>query len=131
MNPEDFPDGTIPMHGLSAANQWQAISELLDHLVSAGKIRRWHRAEIEKAVARRESSMSTAIGSGMAVPHATTDLVGEPVAIFGRSRKGIRFDAPDKKPVFKVCLFLMPKGQFQRHLNYLSAMAKLLAKMDG
>ena len=129
MNPEDFLDpGTVL--NLNARDQWHAISELLDALVAAGKITARNRPEIENAVRRREMAMSTGIGSGIGLPHTLTELVKEPVAAFGRSKRGINFDAPDKKPVFKVCLFLTPRALFSKHTQFLAAITKLLATRD-
>jgi len=78
----------------------------------------------------REKSMSTGIGFGIGIPHASSDLVGEVVGVIGRSRKGVQFDALDGKPVTLVMLFLIPQGQFQKHLHSLANIAKLLHNRD-
>ena len=74
--------------------------------------------------------MTTGIGYGIGIPHASTDLVGEPVGAIGRSRSGVQFDALDGQPVKLVMLFLVPQGQFQKHLHSLADLAKLLHKKD-
>jgi mannitol/fructose-specific phosphotransferase system IIA component (Ntr-type) len=130
MSSEDFPDPKSPFHDLTARDRWHAISELMDLLVAQGKISSRNRLEIEKAVVRREMTMSTAVGWGVAIPHTLTELVKEPLAVFGRSKRGINFDAYDRKPVFKVCLFLVPQGQFERHVQFLSNITKLLHRKD-
>ena len=53
------------------------------------------------------------------------------VGAIGRSRKGVQFDALDGKPVNLVMLFLVPQGQFQKHLHTLANLAKLLRKQDS
>src|SRR5579862_6452012 len=130
MNIEDFPDPAEPVHSLRARDRWQAISELMDILVSAGKVSHHHRTKVEEAVKRRETLLSTAAGSGIGIPHALTDLVKEPVVAFGRSKSGIRFDAHDNKPAFKVCLFLLPNSEFPKHVHLLARLTKLLQKRD-
>ncbi len=130
MNIEDFPDPNEPIHELQARDRWQAISELMDILVADGKVSRKHRPVVEEAVKRRETMLSTGIGMGVGIPHAMTDLVKGPVVAFGRSRTGIRFDGFDNKPVFKVCLFLLPHGQFQNHVHLLSKLTKKLHNKD-
>jgi len=70
--------------------------------------------------------MSTGIGFGIGIPHASTDLIPEVVGALGRSNKGINFDALDNQPVNLVMLFLVPQGQFQKHLHTLANIAKLL-----
>jgi mannitol/fructose-specific phosphotransferase system IIA component (Ntr-type) len=52
------------------------------------------------------------------------------VGALGRSNKGVNFDALDNKPVNLVMLFLVPQGQFQKHLHTLAEIAKLLHKKD-
>ena len=70
--------------------------------------------------------MSTGIGFGIAIPHASSDAVFEVVAAFGRSSQGIEFDALDSAPVKFVVLFIVPKNQFQTHLRTLASIAKFL-----
>ena len=115
---------------LRATTRWEAIDELIDTLVATGKIRPQHREAIVAVVKKRESSMSTGIGFGIGIPHASTDLIDEVVGSLGRSLKGVNFDALDNQPVNLVMLFLVPQGQFQKHLHTLANIAKLLHKAE-
>ena len=115
---------------LKAADRWQAIDELIDVLVATGKIKSEHRDTIAGVVKKRETSMSTGIGFGIGIPHASTDLILEVVGALGRSSSGVNFDALDNQPVNLVMLFLVPQGQFQKHLHTLANIAKLLHKAD-
>jgi fructose-specific phosphotransferase system IIA component len=115
---------------LQATDRWQAIDELINNLVATGKIKPEHHDAIAAVVKKRESSMSTGIGFGIGIPHASTDLIQEVVGALGRSRKGVNFDALDNQPVNLVMLFLVPQGQFQKHLHTLANIAKLLHKAD-
>jgi mannitol/fructose-specific phosphotransferase system IIA component (Ntr-type) len=115
---------------LRATNRWEAIDELVGNLVTTGKIPSEHRDAITAAVKKRETSMSTGIGFGIGIPHASTDLIYEVVGALGRSKAGVNFDALDNQPVKLVMLFLVPQGQFQKHLHTLANIAKLLHKAD-
>ena len=115
---------------LQATNRWEAIDELIDNLVATGKIQPQHRDAIAAVVKKRETSMSTGIGFGIGIPHASTDLIPEVVGALGRSRKGVNFDALDNQPVNLVMLFLVPQGQFQKHLHTLANIAKILHKAE-
>ncbi|HZL43618.1 MAG TPA: PTS sugar transporter subunit IIA [Verrucomicrobiae bacterium] len=115
---------------LQAADRWQAIDELINNLVATGKIKPQDHEAISAVVKKRESSMSTGIGFGIGIPHASTDLISEVVGSLGRSRKGVSFDALDNQPVNLVMLFLVPQGQFQKHLHTLANIAKLLHRAD-
>src|SRR5689334_8545838 len=115
---------------LQATTRWEAIDELINSLVEAGKIKPENREAIVAVVKKREASMSTGIGFGIGIPHASTDLIYEVVGALGRSRKGLNFDALDNQPVNLVVLFLVPQGQFQKHLHTLAKIAKLLHKKE-
>jgi mannitol/fructose-specific phosphotransferase system IIA component (Ntr-type) len=115
---------------LRATNRWEAIDELISNLVATGKITAQHQEAIAAVVKKRESSMSTGIGFGIGIPHASTDLITEVVGALGRSRSGVSFDALDNQPVNLVMLFLVPQGQFQKHLHTLANIAKLLHKTE-
>lgn len=115
---------------LQAANRWEAIDELINNLVVTGKIKPENREAVSAVVKKRETSMSTGIGFGIGIPHASTDLIYEVIGSFGRSKKGVNFDALDNQPVNLVMLFLVPQGQFQKHLHTLANIAKLLHNKD-
>ena len=115
---------------LRAEDRWEAIDELINHLVAIHKIKTEHRDAIAATVRKRESSMTTGIGFGIGIPHAATDLIAEVVGVVGRSRNGLQFDALDGQPVNLVILFLVPQGEFQKHLHTLANIAKLLHRDD-
>jgi mannitol/fructose-specific phosphotransferase system IIA component (Ntr-type) len=122
------PDNIVPE--LRASDRWQGIDELINNLVTTGKIKAEHRDAIASVVKKRETSMSTGIGFGIGIPHASTDLIYEVVGAFGRSKSGVNFEALDNQPVNLVMLFLVPQGQFQKHLHTLANIAKLLHKKE-
>ena len=111
---------------MKATERWAAIVELIDLLVSLGKIKPPDRDPILTALKQREETMSTGIGFGIAIPHCSSDRLEEVVAAFGRSTTGIEFDALDNAPVKFVVLFIVPKNQFQTHLRTLASIAKYL-----
>jgi fructose-specific phosphotransferase system IIA component len=115
---------------LQATNRWEAIDELINRLVDCARIKPEDRDAIVAVVKKREGSMSTGIGFGIGIPHASTDLIYDVVGAFGRSKKGVNFDALDNQPVNLVMLFLVPQGQFQKHLHTLARIAKLLHKKE-
>ena len=126
MNLADILSHEQILPDLQAATRWEAIDELINNLVVTGKIKPENREAIAAVVKKRETSMSTGIGFGIGIPHASTDLIYEVVGSFGRSKKGVNFDALDNQPVNLVMLFLVPQGQFQKHLHTLANIAKLL-----
>jgi mannitol/fructose-specific phosphotransferase system IIA component (Ntr-type) len=56
----------------------------------------------------RERLGSTAIGKGVAVPHARSLTVERPSLLLARSHRGVEWDAADGQPVTLVLLALTP-----------------------
>lgn len=111
---------------MRATERWSAIVELVDLLVAQGQIKTPDRDVVLAALRQREETMSTGIGFGIAIPHASSDRVEKVVAAFGRSTGGIEFESLDNAPVKFIVLFVVPKDQFQTHLRTLAAIAKFL-----
>jgi mannitol/fructose-specific phosphotransferase system IIA component (Ntr-type) len=131
MNSSEFFDPKPDVVDLRAENRWEAIDELIAHLVGIGKIKTEDRDAIAASVKKRESSMTTGIGFGIGLPHASSDLVSDLIVVMGRSEKGIQFDALDGKPVKRVALFLVPQGQSQKCVPALANLAKMLHRQGG
>ena len=111
---------------MKATERWSAIVELVELLVAQGQVKPADRDTVLAALRQREETMSTGIGFGIAIPHASSDRVEKVVAAFGRSSTGIEFDSLDNAPVKFIVLFVVPKDQFQTHLRTLAAIAKFL-----
>lgn len=111
---------------MKATERWSAIVELVDLLVERGRIKPADRDGVLAALRAREETMSTGIGFGIAIPHASSERVQDVVAAFGRSSTGIEFESLDNAPVRFIVLFVVPKDQFQTHLRTLAAIAKFL-----
>jgi fructose-specific phosphotransferase system IIA component len=111
---------------MKAGERWQAIEEIVNVLVEAGRVSPKDKPSVLAALKQREETMSTGIGFGIAIPHASSDCVSEVVAGFGRSKGGIEFDSLDNEPVHFIVLFIVPRDQFQTHLRTLAAIAKFL-----
>ncbi len=61
-----------------------------------------------QAILEREAAMATAIGKGLAMPHARTAAVEGMISALAVLRTGVDFDALDGEPVRIVVLTLMP-----------------------
>jgi len=75
---------------------------------------------------QREKLGSTGIGDGVAIPHGKVSDLHELVVAFGRSKKGIAFDAIDGKPVHLFFLLLAPENSTGQHLKALAKISKML-----
>jgi len=115
---------------IKATEHWPAIIELVDFLVECGDIPKNCHQEILKALEEREAQISTGIGSGVAIPHTFSDTLENVVAIFGRSKAGIDFEALDNAPVHFIILFIVPRKDYHLHLRTLAAIAKMFTNCE-
>jgi len=75
----------------------------------------------------REQEFGTAIGIGVAIPHLRLDLLTSPVLAFGRSLRGIEWNAPDGIAVHHVFLLAAPSGASDLHVQILASIARRMA----
>ena len=115
---------------VKAVAHWPAITELVDHLVETRRLPLAHREEILSALKAREDQVSTGIGSGVAIPHTFSDDIEDVVAVFGRSKEGIDFEAIDNAPVHLIILFIVPRKDYHLHLRTLAAIAKMFTNCE-
>jgi len=82
-------------------------------------------ATILRALWRREEVGSTALGQGIAIPHARIAGIARPLTLFMRTRYAIAFDAPDGKPVSNIMVIMVPEnGDTDDHLLLLAWVAE-------
>ncbi len=77
-------------------------------------------AEITEVVQAREELGSTALGRGIALPHARLEGDQPPLVLFARLRRPVEFDARDEEPVDLVILVIWPESSPDGFLPTLS-----------
>jgi len=112
------------MAHLEAKNRHQAHLKMLQHLTEKGVMPKDLLVLAEKALQAREDKMTTAMGGGFAIPHATIPKLGKLVTLFARCPAGVDCAAMDGKPVKMFFLILVPADQAQAHLQTLATVAK-------
>jgi mannitol/fructose-specific phosphotransferase system IIA component (Ntr-type) len=115
---------------MKAVEHWPAITELVNHLVEIGCLPREQREDVLEALKTREAQVSTGIGCGVAIPHAFSDELEDVVAVFGRSKAGLDFEALDNAPVHFIILFIVPRKDYHLHLRTLAAIAKMFTNCE-
>ena len=84
-------------------------------------------ADLRRKCIQREEVLSTAIGGGIAIPHPRDPiptLRTSAAVIYGYSHDGIKYDAPDGKPVHIFCLVC--SQTIDLHLHLMGCVARLL-----
>ena len=93
---------------LKAKERFAAIREMVARLISLGQIKLQDEKVVLDAIIKRENSMSTGIGFGIAIPRGRVDCVKDIILAVGISSSGIEFDALDEQPVFVSVLSVSP-----------------------
>lgn len=106
LHPKDMPD---------------CLQMMVEAAGAAGVLR-----DPKEALARlleRERTMSTGMGSGVAVPHAKTPTCSNMVVTVGLVPDGVDFKAIDGKPVHVVFMLLGPPDSTRLHVDLLARIA--------
>lgn len=111
--------------GLEAEDKWDAITQLIDLMISAKRIKPEFREKILDVVFDRERSMSTGMERGIAIPHANSPLIEEVVGAVGISKSGVPFESLDGQPSQIITVLIIPKDKFQKHVRTLAGIARL------
>ncbi|MBI0539015.1 PTS sugar transporter subunit IIA [Roseomonas sp. KE2513] len=82
--------------------------------------------EILEALQARERLGSTALGRGVALPHARLEGEVSPIMLFARLRRPVDFEARDEEPVDLVILVLWPEASPEGFLPTLSETCRAL-----
>ena len=81
-------------------------------------------------VLEREILAGTGVGEGVAFPHAEVEGLTQPALAFARLSRGLDFDAPDGAPARLVFQLLTPPRHYDRELQILSGLARLLTRAE-
>lgn len=84
---------------------------------------------VAESLAARESLGSTALGQGVAFPHARIKGLRQPLAAYMRLRQPIPFDAPDGNPVEELFVLLVPQQATEAHLLLLAEVAQMFGDL--
>lgn len=115
------PQAVIP--ALKVNNKKQALQEIA---ARAAELTGRPEREILDVLMQRERLGSTAIGSGIAIPHGKLPKLDRLFGLFARLDRPIDFESLDGQPVDLIFLLLAPEGAGADHLKALARVARLL-----
>lgn len=115
----------VPMQ---ARDKTAAITELVNLLSEHGPVR--DRQALLQAVLQRESSRSTGIGNGLAIPHGKTAACERLCMAIGKPAGPLDFDSLDGQPVRVVALLAGPADQAGPHIQALARICRLMTIED-
>jgi nitrogen PTS system EIIA component len=114
------PNAIIP--ALKVNNKKQVLQELA---ARAAALTGQNEKTIFDTLMQREKLGSTAVGSGIAIPHGKMATLTRLFGLFARLDRPIDFEALDGQPVDLVFLLLSPEAAGADHLRALARVARL------
>ncbi len=122
----DFLSKKAILIDLKSSKKEDVIKEMVDVLINSGDIEKRNRTKLIDGLMARESLGSTAIGQGIAIPHAKSDCVDKLIAGFALSKKGVDFDSLDGELAYIFFLLIAPQDSAGPHLKALARISRLL-----
>jgi|SRR5579864_2622891 nitrogen PTS system EIIA component len=110
---------------VEASTQEQVLQTIASMLAAQHGL---SQAVILESMKAREQLGSTAVGHGVAIPHARMRQCAAAAAVFVRTKDPIPFDAPDAKPVSVFLGLIVPDMANERHLKLLATAAGMLSE---
>jgi PTS system nitrogen regulatory IIA component len=113
---------------MQAKTKKEALRELAEGLATA--VDNLAGPELLDMLLERENLGTTAMGDGIAIPHARVESLERLLASFGRSRHGVDFDSVDGKRTHLFFLLVAPGTEGSAHLLTLARLSRFLTQPE-
>ncbi len=123
MNINQMLDENSFLINFDATSKKQMLNELCK--LASKKFNLDERTLLEN-LTKREKLGSTAVGNGIAIPHANISGISEPRVLVATLSEGLDFNAVDDQPIDIVFLLLAPDNEGSEHLQALALVSRLL-----
>jgi PTS system fructose-specific IIC component len=114
--------------GVKVTGKEEAIDKLVDLMEAGGRLK--DKAGYKEGILKREALGSTAVGDGIAIPHAKVAAVKEPGLSAMVVPKGVDYEAFDGSLSHLFFMIAAPEGEADVHLEALSRLSTLLMDPD-
>ena len=110
--------------GLEAKTKTDAIGELVNLLAANQEV--VDPKKVLDAVLERETTRTTGIGNGLAIPHGKCQGTDHLVMALGKATTPIDFQAIDGRPVVWIWLLSSPPDKTGPHIHALARISRLM-----
>ena len=123
----DYFDEKLFLPELKASTKNELFEEIVDQFVNVKYLK--HKSIVLEMLKKREQLGSTGIGKKIAIPHGRSTSISDIMIAFGKSVKGIDYDAIDGKPVHLIFMIIAPpQDEDNMYLPILGKMVEILGK---
>jgi fructose-specific phosphotransferase system IIA component len=113
---------------IQAKTKREILEQLADLMARSGKVP--DKNALVDALLEREELCSTAVGEGVAIPHAKCEGMTEMCVAVAIAKEGVDFDAIDNKPVSIMFGLTGPPGDPEQHIRILSRIARIARNQE-
>lgn len=113
---------------LGSADMEGALVELLNLTVES--FPDLNKDALLKGLLRRENTMTTYLGLGVAMPHVRVKMGRRYILAVGRSHYGIRYDGAMENEPVRLVLMLIADEKTRDYLHLLASLARLMKEQD-
>lgn len=114
--------------GVKVSGKEEAIDKLIGLMAAGGRVN--DKAGYKEGILAREALGSTAVGEGIAIPHAKVAAVKEPGLAAMVVPDGVDYEAFDGSLANLIFMIAAPEGEADVHLEALSRLSTLLMDPD-
>lgn len=114
--------------GVKVSGKEEAIDKLIGLMAAGGRLN--DKAGYKEGILAREALGSTAVGEGIAIPHAKVAAVKEPGLATMVVPDGVDYEAFDGSLANLIFMIAAPEGEADVHLEALSRLSTLLMDPD-
>lgn len=118
---------SVELH-VKVSGKESAIDRLVDLMGKGGRLN--DKTVYKEEILKREAHGSTAVGEGIAIPHAKTAAVKEAGLAAMVVPEGVDYEAFDGVPAKLIFMIAAPEGGADLHLEALSRLSTLLMDTD-
>lgn len=126
-DPEMFNEKTVNLN-LQAKTKEEAIIEMIDLLAADNVVT--DKKQFKDAIYEREELSTTAIGNGIAIPHARSKAVTNPRVGVAISKDGFDFGSVDGNPCHLLFMIATGESDNNMHLQTLASLSTKLMHQD-
>jgi mannitol/fructose-specific phosphotransferase system IIA component (Ntr-type) len=119
---DDITSANLVALDMEAGDQWAAIDALADLLDADGRLTD-RDSYVQAVYAREKDTGGTAMGMGIAIPHAKSFGVGTAGVAFGRPTAPLAYGEEEADLIFMIAA---PEGEHNLHVKVLQQLARRL-----
>lgn len=126
MEIKDLLKRNLMIMELKSSNKMDVIDEIAQKFYDEKIV--GSKEEFKEGLIKREEETSTALGEGIAMPHAKVDTVKEPAVLFAKKSQGLDYEALDGEDSFIFFSIAVPNGENNLHVETLAKLSKMILK---